>query len=71
MWPHLSVQHKASFLVYHCRSGSWRNVVLSAVLHTLALVYLLAVSFVLGRLAARHLMPLRLQVLQQQGLMRL
>ena len=67
MWPHLSRRQRAAFLVYHCPRGSLANALLTTALHVLALTYLLAASMVFGRLAARHILPLRLNILLKQG----
>jgi hypothetical protein len=57
IWPHLSMYQRASFLIHHCRTGGWLYVALTGLLHVAAVSYMLAASLVLGRLAARHMMP--------------
>jgi hypothetical protein len=54
LWPLLSGPQKARFWLYSWTRSSG---LLTAVMHMAALTYALGISLVLGRLAARYLMP--------------
>lgn len=67
LWHQLSAKHRGTFLLAQATRRHWLNVALRAALHALALTYMLALSLVFGRLAAQHVMPLRLPALLADG----
>jgi hypothetical protein len=67
LWQHLDAREKRTFLAAHATRFPLLNVAARLALHGVALTYMLALSLVLGGLAAQHLMPLRLPFMLEDG----
>jgi hypothetical protein len=66
VWPHLDAQQRAAFLEFRPTRAAWLNRLLKLYLHAVALSYILAVSLILGRVAARHFARPPFHVLSEQ-----
>jgi hypothetical protein len=66
IWPHLDRPQRAAFLVFRPTHSAWLKRLLKLYLHAVALSYTLAVSLILGRVAARHLAGPAVHVLAEQ-----